>query len=486
MSWPRQPNFCYSDTMSLARSKFFHGLLTTIQKSELIDSAVEQFSKFDNSLTPNMRAIRLTATIADQLLSMGAPASDAVRQALDITRTYCTRKVHVDVSYTLLTLSQDRGNDREPLTVIQTIQPRGENYRVVQDLYELSADITAHKLTLDKAEHKLDAILARKKPYPLLLRNVAAGGLSLGWTLLYTNTPLILALTFCVGFSVNWLLYVLTKRGVPSFYLQVFVSLFVTMLAAFISWLADVRDVHFLSKIDPTTIVVSGIMLLVAGMTIVGALQDAIDQYYVTASARLLQALMATIGIVTGVVVGLYIATRLGVHFTTTSNMMVPRSIVWQALGAGIIAASYAFGNHARTLGTILAGSVGFIVIYTDTWLVLHGIGNFAATAVSALLVGLIATLIANIWRIPNIITINAGILPLVPGLMFYSGLMYTIQSAPLSNQFNVGLTLLLQSILTAAAVAIGATFGNLIGKPAQRRLTYLENRLPIPKLGKK
>jgi uncharacterized membrane protein YjjP (DUF1212 family) len=33
---------------------------------------------------------------------------------------------------------------------------------------------------------------------------------------------------------------------------------------------------------------VGGIVMLVAGMTSVGAAQDAIDQFYVTASARLL------------------------------------------------------------------------------------------------------------------------------------------------------------------------------------------------------
>ena len=54
--------------------------------------------KIDESLTPNMRALRLAMTIAEQRLSMGVVARDVVRMAQGITRTYCRRPVHVDVS----------------------------------------------------------------------------------------------------------------------------------------------------------------------------------------------------------------------------------------------------------------------------------------------------------------------------------------------------------------------------------------------------
>ena len=56
--------------------------------------------KIDDSLTPNMRALRMTMTIAEQLLSMGVVARDVVRMSLGITQTYCQKRVHMDVSYT--------------------------------------------------------------------------------------------------------------------------------------------------------------------------------------------------------------------------------------------------------------------------------------------------------------------------------------------------------------------------------------------------
>ena len=81
-----------------------------------------------------MRALRLTMTIAEQLLSMGVVAHDVVRLSLGITETYCRRPVHMDVCYTLITISQDRGVDREPLTMIRVMVPDYANYQQIQAL----------------------------------------------------------------------------------------------------------------------------------------------------------------------------------------------------------------------------------------------------------------------------------------------------------------------------------------------------------------
>ena len=43
--------------------------------------------KLDGALTPNMRALRLAMSIADQLISMGTPAQNVVHMALSITDT---------------------------------------------------------------------------------------------------------------------------------------------------------------------------------------------------------------------------------------------------------------------------------------------------------------------------------------------------------------------------------------------------------------
>jgi hypothetical protein len=85
----------------------------------------------------------------------------------------------------------------------------------------------------------------------------------------------------------------------------------ITLIAAHITE-ATAQGVSFFDGVEPTLVVVGGIVMLVAGMTSVGAAQDAIDQFYVTASARLLDVVMRTAGIVVGIVASLELAWRLG------------------------------------------------------------------------------------------------------------------------------------------------------------------------------
>ena len=96
------------------------------------DTVVQPLEKIGENLTPNMRALRLVMTLAEKLLSMGVAASDVVHICLGITNTYCKRRVHIDISYTQINISQDRGIDREPLTLIRTIVPNDANYQQIQ------------------------------------------------------------------------------------------------------------------------------------------------------------------------------------------------------------------------------------------------------------------------------------------------------------------------------------------------------------------
>jgi uncharacterized membrane protein YjjB (DUF3815 family) len=68
-----------------------------------------------------------------------------------------------------------------------------------------------------------------------------------------------------------------------------------------------------------------------------------------------------------------------------------------------------------------------------------------------------------------TIVTITAGIIPLVPGLTLYSGLMYIAQSTPDTATFNLGVDLVVRAILIAIVVATGAAFGKLDWPPGAK-----------------
>ena len=420
---------------------------------------IADFEKIDNTLTPNMRALRLVMTMADQLSSMGMPAHSVTNLALNITDVYCQQKVHIDISYTQIFVSQDRGVDREPLTLIRTITPRETNYQLMQQLQDLSAKIANHTLTLDDAEKSLDKILSHVRRYPRWVIYIASGGISAGSAILYSATWPLVLIAFFVGAITAWLLGRLGRLALPPFFTQVVASLFITLFASALMWFVSHGYVDFMGSVNPTLITVGGIVLLVAGMAIVGAFQDAIDEYYVTASVG----------------IGLYASRKLGISFIPTPDRLTFASASYQYLGAVIISASFALGNHTRLGGIILTSTTGLLGYYAFLASSSAGLSSIPANTLAGITIGFIATLVSRVWHMPSLAIVNASIVPLVPGLILYNGLMGLIapENAPGGDD------LLLRAILISVAIAAGASFGVLVGRPTRRSFVLIRNSLP-------
>jgi uncharacterized membrane protein YjjP (DUF1212 family) len=438
--------------------------------------------RFGETITPNMRALRLSMTVGDYLLSMGVPASDVAGTSLDITNRYCKRKVSIEIIATVLMFSQDRGNDREPLTLIRAITPRATNSALVQSIQDIADDIHKGKLPLDEAEKKLEKILENPKSYPQWVLSAGSAAISAGVGALLSGSPLIIALSFVVGGLISYLLLVLSKLHIPAFFIQVVAAAIATLVAAFVTWLGN-HGVDYFQALDPNLIIIGGIVMLVAGLAIVGAVEDAIDEYYVTANSRILQVVMQTAGIVFGIVVALFVAKNLGVHMTINTNKPVYDIVGWQYIGAIIIAAGYALSVNTRLRGIILAGLIGAggWAVYVTTAPIFSPL---AASFIAAAAVGVGAALLSRWLRTPPTTMITAGIIALVPGLSLFNGLMVLIiGTTGTTVHLDSGALILMNALLLALSIAAGATLGNLIARPVQRTLVRAQNALPRRKL---
>ena len=433
-----------------------------------------QLDKIDESLTPNMRALRMTMAIAEELLAMGVAARDVVHMALGITGTYCRRRVHIDVSSTLITISQDRGTEREPLTLVRTITLKYVNYQTIQALQNLALMIRDHHLPLVEAEKRTEELLAHPRKHSRWVVCLAGGSVSMGVVILFNGSILMSGLAFAMGFAATATMRILDRWGLATFYLQIITALLITLAAGAAQWLNGWLG----WQVDTTMLVISGIVLLVAGLMIVGAFQDAIDEYYVTANARLLRVTMATTGIVVGVMTGLYIIQRFGISFPTTPDRLgLAADIRAQYLGALIIAAGFAAGNHARLFGMLISGGVGVLGWWVSSTLV-GSLGVVIASGAAATVVGLMAVLVSRLWRFPSVAIIAAGIVPLVPGLSLYNGLMGVIENPPTDPEFLLSLAVLARAIMIGVAIAIGASLGNMIGRPVRRGMVRWYTKL--------
>lgn len=439
--------------------------------------------RFGETITPNMRALRLSMTVGDYLVAMGVAVSDVTDICLSITDRYCKRKVSIEIIATVLMFSQDRGDDREPLTLIRSVHNRNVNSALIQDIEDVINKIHEKKLSLEEAERCLEEVLANPRTYPRWALSMGSATISAGIGALLSGSPLMIFLSFIVGGLISYMLILLTKLRMPAFFIQVFAAAIATLAAALVTWLGD-QGVTQLQGLDPNLIIIGGIIMLVAGLAIVSAVQDAIDEYYITANARILRVVMLTAGIIFGVVAGLYIANDLGIDMVIDSDRALSYDTVgWQYLGAVMIAAGYALSVNTRIGGIILAGLVGAAgwAIYSHTAPALTPI---VASFIAAAAIGAGAALLARLLRTPATTLITAGIISLVPGLSLFNGLMIVIIGAEKAgSSVGSGESILLNALILALAIAAGATFGNLVARPVRRTLIRAHNALPQRKL---
>jgi uncharacterized membrane protein YjjP (DUF1212 family) len=428
-----------------------------------------------DSPVPAAGALDLAVQIAGCLLSAGMSANDVVVVALRITRTYGLRRVHFDVTYTSISASYYPAPGVPPITCIRTVQPDIIDYTQVRALDQLSTDIE-HGLPLSDAAATFLAIRTARRRYPGWVSMLGNAGVGVGTVLLFTASWKVLLITLISGCLLDRLLVVLGRARVPPFFSQFAGAAMMTLIAAG-AYAAGRRGVEVLAGVDPTVIVVGGIVMLVAGMTIVGAMQDAIDQFYVTASARVLEVVLLTAGIVVGIVAVLQIAFRVGAPVAISPDPVELGPLGAQFLGAGLICASFAVWAYADLATIALAAVIGLLgwAGYTATAAV--GAGEVPANALGALAAAFVATLLIRRSSIPGFALVSAAILPLVPGLSLYNGLLQLTGTSPGSGDLAAGVGTLLLAVSIALGIAAGATLGTYLGRPIVDQLRRIRRR---------
>lgn len=431
------------------------------------------------NLTPNMRALRLAMTVGDVLLGMGVPASRVVIRCLDITESYCKLPVHVDVNANLIMLSQIRGVDKEPLTLIRPVVERGVNNMTIQQVQQLVHKIRDKDLSLEDAEIELENILKNPITYPSWVVTAGNASIAAGVTLMFTSSWRVVLVTFLIAVMVLRVLAFLQAHGISSFFRIIAAATSVTLAAAVIRQLNDM-GVEFFQGMNPTLIVVGGIIMLVAGLMIVGAIWDAIEEYYVTANARIMRVVMQTMGIVIGILIGLYVARKIGIGIAVSPDPLGLNTVQFHLAGGAVAAAAYAVGTQTRLRAIVWAGLMGALALAVMYAARNYGVSVVAASGVSAAVVGLIATSFSRRWQTPSVGIVAAGILPLVPGLALYNALMQLVNYPPGDQFFYRGLGTLFTAVATALAIAVGASFGSMIARPLHQRLVYIRNVQPF------
>ncbi len=415
------------------------------------------------------RCIDLALRVGEVVMSSGAGAADVSATMLAVTSACGLRGCVIDVNFTTLTVAYQASPDTAPETHMRVVRYRGQEYGQLTEVDTLVRDLSAGRIDREGASRRLNEILWAPRPYPRWAVTVSTGALAGGVTLLLGGDWLILLVAIVAAITIDLSNRALANRRVPVFYAQV--------LGAFIATSITLGLFALDLPIRPSLVIAASIIVLLAGASLVGSVQDALTGYYVTAAARTFEVILLTAGIIAGITLALSISTRLGLELsvsaTTTTWAQVPLAL----LGGTISAVAFAFGCQAPARALV---SIGLTALVGQAFFLLADqaeIGVAAASAVAATAVGVISYTLAGRVRVPALIVVVSAIVPLLPGLTIYRGL-FLLSENDIRGAFS-----LLTAFSIGIALAAGVYLGEYVAQPLRREARRLETRLAGPRL---
>jgi uncharacterized membrane protein YjjP (DUF1212 family) len=416
------------------------------------------------------KTLDLCLRVGEVLLASGAGAADVSATMHSLAHGLGLRSADVDVTFTALTMSYQPSFDEPALIQVRNVRRREIDYEDLTLVDHLVTEVLSGKLDRDEARHALARIMSSGHRLPRWAVTLGTGMTGLGVGLLLGGGVVVVVIAFLAAVGIDVLQRAMSRRRLPAFYQQVAGGLLATLFA--------VGTAATELEVDPSMVVTASIIMLLAGIGFMGAIQDALTGFYITAGARILEALLATAGIIAGVSGGLTVGTMLGVEL----GRLDPGAAGWQALplvtfGAGLCAAAFAFASYAplRSLLPIAAiaalGEVFWYLLYVN-----HT-GPAWASATAAVTIGVVSYSVAGRVRVPPLVVVVPAIVPLLPGLSIYRGLSL------MSVGDSSGIIALATAAAIAIAVAAGVILGEYVAQPLRREVRRLEHRLSGPRL---
>ncbi|MEP9361994.1 threonine/serine exporter family protein [Nocardioides sp. CN2-186] len=412
--------------------------------------------------------------VGELLLSSGAGAADVTASMQSLAWQLGVRHPDVDVTFTSLSMSFQPDPEEPAFVLIRQVKQRDIDYEDLTLVDHLVRDVLGGHVELKEARTRLARIVSSGHTTPRWAVTLGWGAMCAGVGLQLGGGPAVVAIAFVAAVVIDRLQLVMARRRLPFFYRQV--------AGGGVAMLIAVAVAAPGSGLNTSLVVSANIIMLLAGIGFMGALQDALSGFYVTAGARLTEALLATAGVIAGVSGGLQVGDYLGVGIGDLDVGVAAdiTGVPVTAIGAAICAASFAFASYAPRRSLIPIGLVAAIAMAVSQSGSVGGFGRTWPTATAAFVVGLVSFTVAGRLRIPPLVVVVPAVVPMLPGLSIYRGLTLLTQGG---YQTSEGLLALFTAASIALALASGVILGEYVAQPLKREAHRLESRLAGPRL---
>ena len=390
----------------------------------------------------------LTMRLTEVIFAAGAGAEDATAAMQAITRAYGLKGTEADINHTVITLTYEDPASHDSISRSRNVKYRTLDYSMLTATSELIAELIDEPPVVADARKRLATIVSTKPQVPALLRRVGWSLVGAGAAILIGGGPTVLIAAFVATFFVDLVTTMLANRKVPVFY-QTVVGGAIGPIVAAIVQLVD-------PTATPSIVVVATIIMLLAGVTTFGAVHDTLSGFYITGTARMMEAVLITGGLVTGVAGASLLLGRLGLELPIEANLAPTLANLPVMLVASVvIVAGFSLAAQVpwRAFWVVcLLGALAEFIYLAGTN---AGFGLVWSSGASAIGVGLLAAIAARIVRTPPLVIVVSALVSLVPGLILFRGLLQL-------SEGDIGGLL---SLLTAGAVAVALAAGAILAQ---------------------
>jgi len=425
----------------------------------------------------DVREVNLTLDfclrVGELLIASGTGAADAVSTMRMVSSELGLNNCDVDVTFVQVGMQYQASPEEPPVVASRLVKSRAIDYEHLTLIDHLIRDIVRGEVDLRSARQALGRIISTGHSRPRWAATLGLGIMAAAVAVQLGGRAPVALLAFVSAVVIDRVQLFLSRRQIPVFYQQIAGAGVATMLA--------VGTAALPFDVDVSSAITANIIVLLAGIGFMGALQDALTGFYVTANARVLEAMLSTAGIIAGVSAGLTLAKSVGVRIApvepgATDLQTVGLTVLGAAVGASAFAyASYAPRRILLPIAVVGACAMGLVVA-------LPMLGRAWPVATAALFIGLVSYSVASRMQVPPLVVIVPALVPLLPGLSIYKGLtlLLTDQSA---DTTSAGLLALFTAVTIAVALAAGVLLGEYVAQPLKRGGRRLEARLSGPRL---
>ena len=405
-----------------------------------------------------LEVLDLCMRVGEVLLSSGEASADTTATMSRLATACGLATVDIDITFTSITMSCHRGRAALPVTSMRIVVYRTTDLTRLAVVTRIVDRVVRGELGVRRASAELAEAVGAPHPYPRWAATAGWAGQAAAVAVLLGGSAVIGLVALVVTAVIDRIGRLLARWGVAPFFLQM-VGGFVATAAAL-----GLFAVGALPGTQPSLVIAASITVLLSGMSVMSAVQDAISGHVVTAAGRAAEIAVSSAGLLSGVILGL----KLGIASGLALDPAEPVAADLTRFGistaaAAAAAAAFALACYAplRSLtAAALAGGAGWAA-YGALTLLAH-FGAVVATGIAAVVIGLASELFRRGTRIDRHVIILSGFIPLLPGLTAYRG-FYQLASA---QDVVDGLGTVTLALAIGLALAAGVTLGQLVARP--------------------